>query len=300
MSVLPEHETDMTAPNLVEIDCVYCGSTKHKEIYSNQPSRVVECEDCGLVFFNPQPSMEYLKDYYSSQSGYMASIEENLKSFEAEPTSWQDTTNWILYKVFRHIKEEKGQRLLDIGSAYGFFLIFAKERGLDVCGLEISTESSKYARQKGIEVWNTPLLKADLPQDSFDIITMNNVLEHTLNPMAEVEKVYSLLRQQGVIYVGVPNFDSLVSRVDGFYWKMKSWPNHLYYFTPETLRRMLVKAGFTVRESFTHMGESDYLDDVRIVRERLLLDEGQDPRQVIEALWALGKGQELVMIAQKS
>jgi 2-polyprenyl-3-methyl-5-hydroxy-6-metoxy-1,4-benzoquinol methylase len=290
----------MDAADLRTIPCVLCGSDRFQTIYLDNPSSIVECKDCQLVFFNPQPSPAYLQGYYSSQIGYMSSIEENLRSFEAEPKSWQDTANWIFYKIYQHKPEEKGERLLDVGSAYGFFLMFAKKRGLDVLGLEISTETSKYARQHGIEVQNVSLADAKLDDRSFDIVTMNNVLEHTLNPVTELEKAFSVLKPSGIIYIGVPNWDSLVSRVDGFHWKMKSWPNHLYYFTPETLERMLTKVGFTVKETFTHMGESEYLDDARIIRDRLLLTSDQDIRQVLECLWGLGKGQELVMIAQKS
>ncbi len=252
------------------------------------------------MFFNPQPSGEFLKNFYSSQTGYLSSIEENLKSFEADPRSWQDTANFILYKIYEHMPEEKGQCLLDVGSAYGFFLIFAKKRGLEVCGIELSTETSRYSRQQGIKVLNTSLMETALECNSFDIVTMNNVLEHTLNPLVELEKAFAILKPSGVLYVGVPNWDSMVARVDGYNWKMKSWPNHLYYFTAETLGQMLAKVGFTVRESFTFMGESDYQDDFRIIRDRLLLNDEQEIRQVIECLWRMGKGQELVVIAQKS
>lgn len=289
----------MKTPDLVTIDCVLCGSRKFSTICSDDPSKLVRCNDCQLVFFNPLPSQKYLDNYYSSESGYLPSIEENLRSFEKEPTLWFHTANWILYKIYQHMVEEKGQRLLDVGSAYGFFLIFAKQRGLDVLGLEVSSETSRYARQQGIKVLNETLATAELERNSFDIVTMNNVLEHTLNPVAELEKAFSILKPSGVIYVGTPNLDSLVSRVDGIKWKMKSWPNHLYYFTPETLGRILDKAGFTVLESFTHMGESDYQDDVRIIRDRLLLTNDQDIRKAIECLWDLGKGQEMVFIAQK-
>jgi SAM-dependent methyltransferase len=289
----------MNRPELNKIDCVLCGSSRLKQIYPENPSKLVECKDCGLVFFNPQPSANYLTNFYSSQKGYMACIEENLRSFEAEPKSWQDTANWILYKIYQHMREEKGQRLLDVGSAYGFFLMFARKRGLDVLGLEVSTETSEYARQQGIDVRCASLADAELEGNSFDIVTMNNVLEHTLNPRAELEKASHILKPSGVIYIGVPNWDSLVARVDGFSWKMKSWPNHLFYFTPATLGRLLDETGFLIKESFTHMGESDYLDDVRIIRDRLFLSNDQDIRQVIECLWRLGKGQELVVLAQK-
>jgi SAM-dependent methyltransferase len=289
----------MNELNLTKIDCMLCGSGKLDQVYPDSPSKIVECKDCGLVFFNPQPSVAYLKDFYSSQKGYVSCIEENLRSFEADAQSWQDTTNWILYKIYQHLKEEAGQRLLDVGSAYGFFLLFARKRGLDVVGLEISTETSSYARQQGLDVRCTALNEAELENNSFDIVTLNNVLEHTLNPRAELEKVYSILKPLGMIYIGVPNWDSLVARVDGFHWKMKAWPNHLFYFTPATLGRLLEETGFLIKESFTHMGESDYLDDVRIIRDRLLLSKDEDIREVIECLWGLRKGQELVVLAQK-
>jgi 2-polyprenyl-3-methyl-5-hydroxy-6-metoxy-1,4-benzoquinol methylase len=289
----------MESIDLISVNCVLCGSQSHGDVFADNPSKIVKCRDCGLVFFNPQPSGEYLRNYYSSQTGYLSSIEENLKSFEADSTSWQQTANYILHKIYQHMPEEKGQRILDVGSAYGFFLIFAKKRGLDVRGLELSTETSRYARHQGIEVWNTSLTDMDLEERSFDIVTMNNVLEHTLDPFAELKKAFSILKPSGILYVGVPNWDSMVSRVDGFSWKMKSWPNHLFYFTAETLGRMLAESGFKIRESFTFMGESEYQDDARIIREKLLLTDELEIQQVIQCLWKLGKGQELVVLAQK-
>lgn len=290
----------MNESPLTHVDCVFCGSRKFIEVFPDNPSKVVQCKNCQLVFFNPQPSLDYLKSFYSSQAGYVSSIEENLKAFEKDPQSWQDTANYVLYKIYQYLPEAPGQRILDIGSAYGFFLIFAKKRGLDAVGLEISTETSRYAQQKGINVINASLMEAELDAGSFDIITMNNVLEHTLNPVTELKKAYSLLKPSGVLYLGVPNWDSFVRRADGFNWKMKSWPNHLFYFSSETLGRMVVQAGFTIRETFTFMGESDYSDDARIVKNSLFLDSEEDIRKIVECLWSLGKGQELVMIAQKS
>jgi 2-polyprenyl-3-methyl-5-hydroxy-6-metoxy-1,4-benzoquinol methylase len=290
----------MNTSDLIRIDCRLCGCMKFDDVYPDGVSRIVKCTDCGLVFYNPLPSADYLRDFYSSQNGYLSSIEENLRSYEANPKAWDDTANWILHKIHQHIPEKMGQRLLDIGSAYGFFLMFAKKCGLDVMGLEISTETSEYARRHGIEVLSSSLTQASLDNDSFDIVTMNNVLEHTLDPLAELQKAHSILKSSGILYIGVPNWDSLVCQVDGYHWKMKSWPNHLFYFTAETLTRMVTKAGFTVKESFTHMGESDYGDDARIIRDRLLLSRDEDIRRVAECLWSLGKGQELVMIARKN
>ncbi len=289
----------MMNPKLIDTCCVMCGGSTFTLIYPDNPSNIVRCDDCNLVFFNPLPSQEYLHTFYSSQDGYLSSIDENLRSFENNPDSWEQTANFILDRVYQFVDPAPGQRLLDVGSAYGFFLMFAQRRGLKVEGIEISAQTSVYARNRGIPVQISTLSEARLDPVSFDIVIMNNVLEHTLNPAEDVRRCYSIMKKDGVIFVAVPNFDSLVAKVDNYFWAMKSWPNHLFYFTPDTLVKMLQQNGFTVKQIFTHRGESAYADDIRVVRDRLCLTEEDDIRQVIECLWKLCKGQELVVIAQK-
>lgn len=285
---------------LAQVWCPLCGAHNgFAQVYRDNPSRVVRCRNCDLVFFNPQPSIEYLKKFYSSQSGYLSCIEENLRSFEQDPLAWKKTADFILNKVTPYLPPTNKDRILDVGCAYGFFLLFARERGLDTYGIEISTETSAYAKKQGIEILNTTLLDSEFDDNFFSAITMNNVLEHTLNPVAELGEAYRILTNQGVIFVAVPNFDSLVAKADSYYWKMKSWPNHLFYFTEFTLAAMVRKVGFKVLEVFTHQGESDYADDVRVVRDRLFLTDDEEAHQVIRLLWKLKKGQELVVLARK-
>lgn len=281
------------------VRCPFCNSNSFGRVYPDNPSAIVRCLSCDLVFFNPQPSLEYLRDFYSSQSGYMSSIQENLDSFKRDPSAWKNTANFILDKVYQYIKEQSDQRILDVGSAYGFFLLFAKERGLDAHGIEISSETSRYAKEHGIDVQHTTLVEANLEEASFNIITMNNVLEHTLNPVAELTKAYNLLKTPGVVFIAVPNFDSLTAQVDAFYWKMKSWPNHMFYFTEKTLSAILSKVGFRVVEVFTHLGEADYSHDVRVVRDRMCLTNESDINEAIHFLHKIRKGQELVILARK-
>jgi len=229
----------------------------------------------------------------------MKSIEENLRSYERDPSAWQMTADFILTRLTPYLPERKGLRLLDIGCAYGFFLLFAKERGFDPYGLEISSETSRYAREHGLNIQGSTLSEAELADDFFDVIIMNNVLEHTPDPSAELKRVRSILRVGGIVYIAVPNYDSLVAKVDGYNWKMKSWPNHLYYFTGKTLSYLLQRTGFRAQEVFTHRGESDCADDVRVIRERLFLSNENEIKQAIEFIWGMQMGQEIVFIAQK-
>lgn len=285
---------------LVHVPCPLCDSADgFSRVYADNPSAIVRCRRCDLVFFNPQPSQEYLAEFYSSQSGYMTSIEENLRSFQRDSGSWKATADFILGKVYGHLSEAKGQRILDVGCAYGFFLLFARERGLDAYGVEVSSETSRYARDHGVKVRTSTLLEARFDDALFDIVTLNNVLEHTLDPVAELKEVFRILKNQSIVFVAVPNFGSLVAKVDNFYWHMKSWPNHLFYFTEPTLTAILRKAGFSIVEVFTHKGESNYADDLRVIRDRLLISDEEELREIIKLMWKLGMGQELVILAKK-
>ncbi len=282
------------------IPCPLCASEGFDLVYDDNPSRIVRCQSCHLVFFNPQPSEAFLDQYYSSASGYIPSIEETLRNFERDPSSAKQEAYSILDQILRHFPGQSPGRILDVGAAYGFFLLSAKERGFEPFGLEVSSVTSRYAVEHGIDVQHSSLLKANFQNEFFDAITMNNVLEHTLSPVSQLVRARELLKPGGVIYISVPNFDSLVSQVDNFYWKWKAWPNHLFYFTPNTLRKILNKTGLEICELVTQKGQSDYGDDVRIVRDRLKLRDQAQIDDVIRLLWKFEKGQQLVAIARKT
>ena len=84
----------------------------------------------------------------------------------------------------------------------------------------------------------------DLPEASFDVIVMHDVVEHLSNPKANITKIYTLLRTDGLFFVETGNINSLKARI----YRRKShfiWPEgHLYYFTPKSLRKLLSSAGF--------------------------------------------------------
>ena len=285
--------------DLVSVSCPLCESHSFATVYAEQPSSLVRCRACDLVYFNPQPTPEYLKRYYSSQAGYLPAAESLLERFRQRPEDWKASADEVLDRLVKHAPQRPGLRLLDVGAMYGFFLIFARQRGLDVMGIELSEETPRFAREQGVDVRSTSLLEAGLPTDSFDLVTMNNVLEHTLKPLADLQEAHRVLRAGGLIYVAVPNFDSLVANVDNIYWKNKAWPNHLVYFTNKTLALTLGAAGFEVVEWWTHWGENELAHDIRVVRERLCLTEHEQVQTAMAFVNSIGKGQELVMIGRK-
>jgi 2-polyprenyl-3-methyl-5-hydroxy-6-metoxy-1,4-benzoquinol methylase len=284
---------------LCVVPCPLCGCESFAEVYADHPSSIVRCRSCDLAFFNPQPTPEYLSRYYSSQEGYLPSAEVLIQNFRERPEAMRQNVSSVMSRLYSFRARQPQQRLLDVGCAYGFFLLVAREAGLEVQGVELSEETSRYAREQGVPVQTASLETAQLPDAAFDFITMDNMLEHTLDPSTTLARAFALLQPGGLAHVAVPNFDSLVSRADNMHWKNKAWPNHLFYFTPKTLSLLMMKAGFEVVDHYTHVGENEYSHDQRVVRDRLFLEKPEDVAKAIGFLAQMGKGQELVMIGRK-
>ncbi len=284
---------------LTAVACPLCSSEAFADVYPESPSKIVRCRACDLVFFNPQPTPEYLREYYSSQDGYLPSAEVLIENFRQRPDAMRSHVDMVTKRLYAHRPQRSPMRLLDVGCAYGFFLLTAREAGLQVQGVELSEETSRYAREQGVPVQTASLQTANLPEGYFDFITMDNVLEHVLDPADDLARARKLVQPGGLLYVAVPNFDSLVSHADTIYWKNKTWPNHLFYFTAKTLALFMLRAGFQVVDHFTHVGENEYSHDVRVVRERLFLERDEDIAKAIGYVAQLGKGQELVMIGKR-
>jgi len=91
--------------------------------------------------------------------------------------------------------------------------------------------------------------------ESFDVIAMEQVMEHLKSPFAAMKKAHALLKPGGVLYVGVPRVDWLCLTLDSIagekspFGKLWSPEDHIYYFTPQTMRHYLRHAGFEVLDS---------------------------------------------------
>ena len=137
--------------------------------------------------------------------------------------------------------------LVDVGSGAGFFLKLASETGYAVKGVEISQYAADYSRNNlGIPVFLGELEAAALTPESFDIVTLWHVLEHVRNPKEFLAQVNSLLKDQGLLALEVPNIGSSAARIAGVNWELMSPKEHFYYFNPTTLRRYLEASGFTI------------------------------------------------------
>jgi 2-polyprenyl-3-methyl-5-hydroxy-6-metoxy-1,4-benzoquinol methylase len=140
--------------------------------------------------------------------------------------------------------------VLDVGCSTGGFLYQLKEQhpgSYRVTGMDASGPALDYARSRGMEVVRGSFVEQPFGTHRFDAITLWAVLEHLAEPRSFVQRARDLLNVDGFCFVLVPNLHSLASRILGTRYRYV-YPQHLNYFTRETLRR-LVPAGFSIQES---------------------------------------------------
>ncbi len=230
-------------------DCLLCGSSSARTLFIardrllGRPGEfpVVRCTSCGLVFLRPRPSPSALGSFYPD-TYYPLDQQPSREAFAVAEGLLARITEW-----------RRGQRLetpsiLDIGCGTGLFLHLAHEAGLRVRGIELSESAVAYARANyGLDVHHGTLENADLPEESFDIITMWHVLEHLPSPVEALRRVARLLRPGGLLLLGVPNIGSIEARIFGRRWFSLDAPRHLSHFTPRTLAAALIAAGLIPR-----------------------------------------------------
>jgi len=151
---------------------------------------------------------------------------------------------------FKGLKEF---RILDVGCGTGHFLKVAQDRGWEVAGIEISSFSADQARSRhGLNV-ETGTLESVHPQDNFfDIVTMWDVLEHLPEPLKTLNEISRILKEGGIFSFSTINIASLNAWLQKEKWRYLIPPEHLFYFTPGSLKKILHDKKFSILSFRTH------------------------------------------------
>lgn len=186
---------------------------------------------------NYNASLYYGKDYWFN------TVESLKNAKDINKTGLKTYGN--LYKEI--IKQKKNGTILDVGCGSGLFLSYFKKKGWNVFGTEISKEISKFSSEMfGIKPLIGDLLNLKLSENYFDVITINNVLEHLSQPNETLLKIKSLLKDDGILEITVPNIESLGAKIFGNDWYHLDPGRHLFHFFPAKLEEMLKKTGFKI------------------------------------------------------
>lgn len=221
--------------------CHVCKGMRVYYLFSACGHRVVRCDDCGLVFFNPQPSDDELARIYDANY-FLGSDSEAGRNAVSEIK--QATARLYLSEIRRYHGFESG-RLLEVGCGEGDFLVSAEADGWQVTGVEYSPAASKIARQrlKNGEVWCGELQQAGLAAEQFDLCVVSDVIEHVRSPLDFLQEIHRVLKPGGTLFIATPSIDSWSARIMRQKW-MEFKAEHLTYFDRQTVQTALFKSGF--------------------------------------------------------
>lgn len=140
-------------------------------------------------------------------------------------------------------------KLLDIGCGDGKELLRQKENGWDTYGVEINDLAANYVRKHyGLNVFTGIVEDAEFDDEFFDVIILNNVLEHMSDPKTTLNEIHRILKNDGTLIISIPNADSFEAKKFKKYWTGWDLPRHLYHFTPKTIKSLLITTGFQISE----------------------------------------------------
>jgi len=227
-------------------------------------TNIVQCRECGLIFENPREREITIESQYQE-------VEDPV--YEREVGGRIRTFSRLLDSLERSVPRG---RLLDVGCYTGIFLELAKQRGWQTLGIEPSAWAAAKARERSLEVINLPFRKFQAESESFDLVTLWDVIEHLHDPLNELREIYRLLRPGGVLGLSTMDAGCVFARLAG-----RRWPwytrMHFYYFTRGTITRLLQAAGFRVLSIERHQ---------RVVSMRYLI---QKAFSLVEPLAPLGR-----------
>ncbi len=213
-----------------QYNCTSHGLGIHPDIF--------RCRACSMVFNEAAPESSDVAGEYEQVEDpeYLAQRESRRLTFHRE----LDAIEAI------HAKGD----LLDVGCYTGFFLECARDRGWRVRGVEPSRWAARYATEElRLDVFNGPVERF-ASQQSFDVVTMWDVLEHVPNPVEVLTILRRHVRDDGLLVFATHNLDTAVARALGRHFPL-FMEMHTVHFNNRTLQLLLEKAGYRLERKHT-------------------------------------------------
>jgi len=244
--------------------CDLCGENDVRFVLatSRLDGPLVRCRGCGLIYVIVPPLARVgetngtpLVDQRPTESALAADEMRRLQARArelalVEPQVEESEGRWREITAAERLADLRrfatGGRLLEIGCSTGEMLAAANS-SFAVMGVEADAASSSVARAGGLECVSGTLFDAHFPGEHFDVAALYHVIEHLPSPRCALDELYRILRPGGWLVIETPNIATPWFRLLGARWR-QFIPDHRFFFTPETLRRLLADTGFEPQE----------------------------------------------------
>lgn len=249
-------------------ECDICGYKDFKFLFEQRDKnfnfpekfKLYRCKNCDTIVINPRLSQKELQKHYPNEYYAFSKIKTKEESMKVRlrillydlyyyPSRILYQSSFLRFLFFpfkfliRGTQIIPGQKLLDIGCGSGQFLYEMEECGLDVYGIEPGKINKSKLNIK------PDLIKAKYNKETFDLVTMNHVLQHVENPEEMIKEIYRVLKQYGLFIVSASNTRSLAYFLFRKNWFQLDLPRHLFNLSDVMLIRFLKENGFIVMKN---------------------------------------------------
>jgi 2-polyprenyl-3-methyl-5-hydroxy-6-metoxy-1,4-benzoquinol methylase len=252
---------------MTEIKCKVC-TADTTLLFVVNTYQLYKCQSCGFIFVYPDPDNltiehHYAVNYYANEARYH-------QINNGEFRLWNHRIQKVEKLLPSEIKDSKN--ILDIGCATGIFLKAAQNSGWDIYGIEHSEYAARQAKDRlgtGENIYYGNF-QGFQSEKTFLAVSAWDVIEHVINPLFFLEKVHSLLQDNGIFVFSTVNTSSLNHQLFGQNWRYYSPPEHLSYFNLRNLTRMLNQTGYELLKIRTIFSYQAFVDGIN-QRQRLSL-----------------------------
>lgn len=242
-----------------------------------------QCADCGSAYLDPRPTPDSIAGAYaeylthgpaatSEPQGLKAAFGRvrrrlsnayigSLARGKGAAVALSDTLCAVLVKAlvpwrevldarYRHLRgpESGADRLLDVGSGNGDFLLRAQRLGWKAEGVDFDPKAVAAAQARGVKAQIGSIDSYAHVRDTFDVVTCSHVIEHVYEPRHLLAAMHRVLKPGGRLWIETPNIRSVGHAVFGRSWRGLEAPRHLTIFSHHSLVRMVEEAGFTITQ----------------------------------------------------
>lgn len=223
--------------------CFCCGGNSFTRLASKDrygfELSYLTCDDCGYLFANPYYSEDCLSEFYSEHYSIVYGRKGSEQQvFEAEYLNAKKRV-WTLVKKHADSKNS----ILDFGCAYGGALL-AFPKHWKRLGFDYDESQLDYGRKYGLDLRSIHAL--DQLEEPVDVIMLNQVLEHVRDPIVILKKLITHLRDDGVIYIEVPGFETIFK--NGIDPRLAFKNAHRHFFCLSSLSQVADRAGLELLE----------------------------------------------------